>query len=120
MASGGQGARRVPAVVRGAPDYRQGAQSIPKISATAAVGRDGKLYLGLVNTHPRDAEKIRVDNSRPLSRASGRLLTGNSLDAHNTFDDPKQVSPTAIELSGSQGSVELTLPPRSIMVLGLD
>jgi alpha-N-arabinofuranosidase len=115
-----QGARSVPATVRGAPDYRQGAQTIPKISATAALGTDGKLYLGLVNTHPRDAEAVRVDGSMPITKASGRLLTGSSLDAHNTFAEPNRVSPTPVELTGSDGSVAITLPPRSIVVLALD
>jgi alpha-L-arabinofuranosidase len=115
-----QNARRVPAVVQGAPEYRQGAQSIPKISATAGLGSDGKLYLGLVNTHPREGERVRVDGSRPITKASGRMLTGNSLDAHNTFAEPNQVRPTPIELTGSKGSIDITLPPRSIVVLALE
>jgi alpha-L-arabinofuranosidase len=115
-----QGARRVPAVVRGAPEYRQGAQSIPKVSATAAVGSDGKLYLGLVNTHPRQSERVHVDGSSPITKASGRMLTGSSLDAHNTFAAPNQVRPTSVEFTGTKGSLEITLPPRSILVLALD
>jgi len=115
-----QGARHVPAQVQGAPDYRQGAQSIPKISATAALGKDGKLYLGLVNTHPRDAETVRVEISKPIAKASGRLLTGGSLDAHNTFADPDRVHPTPLELTGSNGKLEIALPARSIAVVSLE
>jgi alpha-N-arabinofuranosidase len=74
----------------------------------------------LVNTHPRDAEAVRVDGSMPITKASGRLLTGSSLDAHNTFAEPNRVSPTPVELTGSDGSVAITLPPRSIVVLALD
>ena len=115
-----QGARHVPVSVRGAADYRQGAQSIPKISATAALGSDGKLYVGLVNTHPRDAEQVHIDRSSPISKASGRMLTGDSLDAHNTFAEPNRVRPTTVELTGSKGGVDVTLPPRSILVLALE
>jgi alpha-L-arabinofuranosidase len=115
-----QGARHVPASVRGAPEYRQGTQTIPKISATAAVGKDGKLYLGLINTHPREAEQVHVDSAKPIAKASGRMLTGSSLDAHNTFAEPNRVHPTAVELTGSKGGVDITLPPRSIVVLALD
>jgi len=115
-----QGARHVPAQVQGAPDYRHGTQSIPKISATAALGKDGKLYLGLVNTHPRDAETVRVESSKPIAKASGRLLTGGSLDAHNTFADPGRVHPTPLDLSGSNGKLEIALPPRSIAVVSLE
>jgi alpha-N-arabinofuranosidase len=115
-----QGARQVPASVRGAPDYRQGAQSIPKISATAGLGSDGKLYLGLVNTHPREDEQVRVEASRPIAKASGRMLTAASLDAHNTFAEPNRVRPTTVDLTASNGSLEITLPPKSILVLSLE
>jgi alpha-L-arabinofuranosidase len=115
-----QGARHVPAVVRGAPDYRHGERGIPKISATAALGNDGKLYLGLVNTHPRESEQVHIDRSKPITKASGRMLTGASLDAHNTFAEPNRVRPTTVELTGAKGSLAVTLPPRSIFVLALD
>jgi alpha-L-arabinofuranosidase len=115
-----QGARHIPAAVRGAPEYRQGAQAIPKISATAGLGSDGKLYLALVNTHPRDGEQVRVDGSRPITRAIGRMLAGSSLDAHNTFAEPNRVRPTAVELAGAKGSLEVTLPARSILVVALE
>jgi alpha-N-arabinofuranosidase len=115
-----QGARQIPTVVRGAPNYQQGGRSIPKISTTAALGADGKLYVALVNTHPREAEKIRIDRSSPITKASGRMLTGSSLDAHNTFAEPNRVRPTPIELTGSKGSLEVELAPRSIVVLALE
>jgi alpha-N-arabinofuranosidase len=115
-----QGARHVPAAVRGAADYRHGGRAIPKISATAALSSDGKLYVGLVNTHPRDAEQVRIDRSRPITKASGRMLTGASVDAHNTFAEPNRVRPTTVELTAAKGSLELALPPRSILVLALD
>ena len=115
-----QGARHVPAVVRGGLDYRNGGRGIPKVSATAALGTDGKLYLGLVNTHPREAEQVRIDRSSPILKASGRMLTGASLDAHNTFAEPNRVRPTPIELTGSKGGLDVALPPRSILVVALE
>lgn len=115
-----QGARRVAALVRGAPNYAQAGKRIPKLSATAARGKDGKLYLGLVNAHPRDAERVRVDASTPIFGASGRLLTGDALDAHNTFAEPNRVRPTPIEIEGTGGHLELELPPKSILVVALE
>lgn len=115
-----QGARHIPAVVRGAPDYRSGGRSIPKVSATAALGTDGKLYLALVNTHPRDAEQVHIDRSTPITKASGRMLTGATLDAHNTFAEPNRVRPTPVEFPGSKGGLDVALPPRSILVVALE
>ena len=48
------------------------------------------------------------------------MLTGDSLDAHNTFAEPNRVRPTAVELTGSKGGVDVALPPRSILVLALE
>jgi alpha-N-arabinofuranosidase len=115
-----QGARHVPSVVRGAPDYRQGQRTIPKISATAALGSDGKLLVGLVNTHPREGEPVHVAGAKPIAKASGQLLTASSLDAHNTFDEPSLVHPIAVELTASKGGLDIVLPPKSILVLALE
>jgi len=115
-----QGARRIPASVRGGSDYRLGGKAIPKLSVTAAVGSDGKLYLGLVNTHPKDAEQVRVERSKPITKASGRMLTGASLDAHNTFAEPNRVRPTNVEFTAAKGTLDVAVPPRSIVVLALE
>ena len=63
---------------------------------------------------------MRVEISKPIAKASGRLLTGGSLDAHNTFADPDRVHPTPLELTGSNGKLEIALPPRSIAVVSLE
>jgi alpha-N-arabinofuranosidase len=115
-----QGARSISATVQGAPDYRQGGRGIPKISVTAGLGADGKLYVGLVNTHPRDGEKVRLERSSPITKGSGRMLTGASLDAHNTFAEPNRVRPTSVELTATKGTLEIALPPRSIVVLAVE
>jgi alpha-N-arabinofuranosidase len=115
-----QGARRVPTVVRGAPEIGQGGERIPKISTTAARGTDGKLYLGLINTHPRDSERVVVNAAGPIKQARGRLLTGEVIDAHNTFAEPNRVHPTPVQLQGVNGQLEIALPPRSVMVVALE
>ncbi len=115
-----QGARHVRAQLRDVPDYRVGNRRIPKVSATAGIGKDGKLYLGLINTHPSQAERVQVSAARSLAKASGRLLSGSALDAHNTFAAPNQIRPTPVELTGSGGQLQVELPPRSVLVVALE
>ena len=51
---------------------------------------------------------------------SGRLLTGDSIDAHNTFDDPERVRPVAFgEARLRQDTLTAPLPPRSVVALAL-
>jgi alpha-N-arabinofuranosidase len=49
--------------------------------------------------------------------AAGTVLTGNAIDAHNTFEDPKQVRPAALEVKTGNGAVSVELPPRSVSVI---
>ena len=54
------------------------------------------------------------------SSVTGRVLTADELDAHNTFDQPEQVQPA--EFSGAKladDKLEVKLPPRSVVVLEL-
>jgi alpha-N-arabinofuranosidase len=47
-----QDATSLPVPGENNPAYKLGGKSIPGISASAARGKDGKLYLALVNTNP--------------------------------------------------------------------
>ena len=52
---------------------------------------------------------------------TGQVLTASALDAHNTFDAPENVKPmpfTGFELK--DGALTVTLPAKSVVVLGLN
>jgi alpha-N-arabinofuranosidase len=55
-----------------------------------------------------------------LSKASGRLLTGNALDAHNTFAEPERVRPAPVTFTGKEGQLQIELPPKSVLVVALE
>ncbi|MEO5597408.1 MAG: alpha-N-arabinofuranosidase, partial [Novosphingobium sp.] len=78
---------------------------------------DGKLWLAVVNTDPRRAIRIRIGAKGSVK---GRLLTANTLDAHNTFDQPSAVTPRAyVQKAGKDGLV-LELPSKSLIVVEVD
>ena len=56
-----QDATSLPATLEGNPVYKVDKYEMPTVSATAARGKDGKLYLGLVNAHAHDAQTLSVD-----------------------------------------------------------
>lgn len=99
------------------PNFQAGSTTLPMIDATAARGRDGKLWLAVVNTDPRRAIRIRIGAKGSVK---GRLLTANTLDAHNTFDQPSAVTPRAyVQKAGKDGLV-LELPSKSLIVVEVD
>lgn len=104
----------------GAVPYSFGGESIDKISATAARGKDGRLYLALTNTDPRQAEAVSIGSSKALQGGEGLLLTDERMDAHNSFEQPEAVAPVPYRVTGVNGALNVELPPKSVLVLALD
>jgi alpha-L-arabinofuranosidase len=116
-----QGATRLPVQVRGAPEYRHGGEAIPGLSVSAARDTEGRLQLALVNPNPNTAQRVRiaVQGASP-SRATGRLLTAATMDAHNTFDQPNAVRPSDFRAEAQDGGLTVELPAKSVAVLHLE
>ncbi|MEJ0060415.1 MAG: alpha-L-arabinofuranosidase C-terminal domain-containing protein [Terricaulis sp.] len=51
--------------------------------------------------------------------ATGRVLTAGAMDAHNTFDAPNAVTPTAISGQREGDNLVLRAPPKSIVVVAV-
>jgi alpha-N-arabinofuranosidase len=111
-----QGATPYPATVSG-PAYRNGAYRMAQVDVSAARGADGKLVLALVNTDPN--RPARVSTALP-GRAAGQILTGDAMDAHNTFAAPDRVRPRPFSGRSEGGLTVFDLPARSIAVVRLE
>jgi len=104
--------------------YQLGEDKLPMISASAARATDGKLYLSLVNIDPNNSTTVKVsfDQESKQTRyqlASGKLLTAEVMDQHNTFDQPQQVKPVPYQLKAHKGQFTFELPAKSIVVVAL-
>ena len=96
------------------PDFAAG---VPMVDVMAARGKDGKLYLSLVNTDPAKPAHL-VTNL--TGAAHGRILTGPAMDSHNSFEAPNAVHPVAFSGASDGGKLSFDLPPRSVVVVSLD
>jgi alpha-N-arabinofuranosidase len=102
--------------------YTLGGNSLPQLSATASRDKSGKLHVSAANLDPnRPAPLVcRFEGFSPR-RATGRVLTAEAMNAHNTFDQPHAVQPGTLDgITVSEGRVEVTLPPKSVVVLALE
>jgi alpha-L-arabinofuranosidase len=116
-----QDATLLPADLR-APAYSRGITSVPAISMSAARATDGAIMLSLVNLDPRTplAFSAVIMGARP-KHVRGDVLTAASMDARNTFESPEAVRPTALTgASLKGGTLSLTLPAKSVVVLRLE
>jgi alpha-N-arabinofuranosidase len=99
--------------------YVFGKESIPAVSASAARGKDGKLYVALVNTDPRhEADVALAVTGARVSSATGSVLTAAAMDAHNTFASAP-VAPAPFTASVQAGKLTARLPAKSVVVLSL-
>ncbi len=116
-----QDATSLPVDFDKSPEYEFEDYSVPSVSASAARGEDGKLYLALTNLDPNRAASVttRVDGA-DITRAKGRVLTATAMDAHNTFNNPNVVKPEPFEAQQKNGKLQFILPPKSVVVVAVE
>lgn len=110
-----QGATPYPAKVT-APGYVEGDVHLPSVDVSAARGTDGKLWLSLVNLDPAKAAEVTTNLT---TGAKGSVLTGDTIDAHNTFEKPDAITPHAYSGRIRDGKLVFELPARSVAVVAV-
>ncbi|MDG5766215.1 alpha-L-arabinofuranosidase C-terminal domain-containing protein [Balneolales bacterium ANBcel1] len=102
-----------------AGEYTYNGESIPAVTATASRDSNGRMHVTMTNLDPNQDRSIEIDiRGGDLSRVSGRILTADRMNAHNTFDRPSVVSPQDFDgarISG--GKLHIDLPAKSLIVL---
>lgn len=103
------------------PQYTFDGEAIPAVSASASRNQAGDIHVTLCNLDPNTDLDITCD-LRGIAAASvtGRILTAAEMTAHNTFEAPDAVQPTAFDgASIDQGQLVIKLPAKSIVVLAV-
>jgi alpha-N-arabinofuranosidase len=112
-----QDATSLPVTLDNNTTYSSGSQAVPQVSASAARGKDGKVYLALVNTDPNKATEVTVNvGGAGAAKLNGQVLTAAKMDAHNTFDAPNAVKPAAYSAQAAGGKLTIALPAKSVLV----
>jgi len=105
-----------------AGSYTFGEDSIPALSASASRDAEGRIHLTVANLDPNAPRSLATTVAgKAISRGSGRILTADHMNAHNTFEDPSAVEPA--EFTGftlENGLLTILIPPKSLVVLELE
>jgi alpha-N-arabinofuranosidase len=116
-----QDATSLPTAVNNDVAYSVDNKSVPGISASSARGKDGKIYVALVNTNPRLASDVSIDlKGQAASSATGQVLTAEAMDAHNTFDKPQAIKPAPYSAKAVNGKLTLKVPAKSVVVVAVE
>jgi alpha-N-arabinofuranosidase len=116
-----QDARSLPLAIKDNTSYTLGATTIPGVSASAALAKDGKVYLALVNTDPHQAVDVAVNVAgTKVKGAAGKVLTSAEMDAHNTFENPQVIKPAPFSARVAGGKLSIKVPAKAVMVVALE
>jgi alpha-N-arabinofuranosidase len=102
--------------------YRHGDAAIPALSASASRDAQGKVCLSLCNLDPVQDRRLSCElRGMQITRMTGRVLTAEAINAHNTFDQPTAVKPVTFNAATLTGSgIQIDMPARSVVVLEIE
>jgi alpha-N-arabinofuranosidase len=116
-----QDARLLPVELK-TPDYAFGNESFPALSVSSSKSESGRINLTLVHADTKGPLEVacKIDGASPTSVA-GRIVAGDSIREHNTFDRPDNVKTEPFDGARIDGdTLRITLPPLSVVALTLD
>jgi len=101
--------------------YQFGDQAIPAIGASASRDPVGRIHLSLCHLDPNKPAEVACElRGAKVKRVTGRVLTADVMNAHNTFDQPEAVRPAPFEGARlDDAMLSVRLPPKSVVVLEL-
>jgi alpha-N-arabinofuranosidase len=102
-------------------DYTYDKSSIPAISASASVDKDGKVHVSLANLNPHKSISVSCpvigDSYKTIT---GEVLTAPEMSSYNSFESPENVKPGAFkDFSYKNGMLTINMPSKSVVVIEL-
>ena len=103
------------------PWYDKDEFTMPSVSASAVRDTAGQVHIALANLDPNKPATVDAKLAgMTATTASGQIITASAMNARNTFDQPDAVRPAAFDGARVNGdTLTVTLPPKSVVVLGL-
>ena len=101
--------------------YSYDEYTIPALSASASRDKQGRVHLSLCHLNPNQAVELQCElRGMTLSSVQGRVLTADTMQAHNSFDQPDLVQPVAFDgASIIDNQLHIMMPAKSVVVLEL-
>jgi alpha-L-arabinofuranosidase len=102
-------------------NYTFGKETLPAVSVSASKDKAGLVHISLVNIDLSKAQELTISlRGMKAKTLTGRILTSEKVQDHNTFEQPNKIKPiefNAAKLTGDE--LKITLPPVSVVVLEL-
>jgi alpha-N-arabinofuranosidase len=102
-------------------DYTFKGKKLPAVNCSASIDTREKVHISLCNVDPAHTQNVFLDlkNFEPAT-ISGKELSSDKMNAHNTFERPDAVKPADFSGFTQTGSnISVAMPPMSVVVLEL-
>ena len=102
--------------------YTHDGEDTPALTASASRDDHGQIHVTLANTDPDQPRTVEADvRGQAISSVSGRILTADRMDAHNSFEQPEAIRPDSFDaMQRAEDVLTLELPPKSVVALTLE
>ena len=113
-----QGAKLLPSDMVCNP-YKSGSETIAGLTASASKDKSGKIHISICNLNPETPAELEcITEGFQVQKATGRVLTAEVMNAHNTFKKPDAVTPAEFKnVEIKNGKILATIPSKSVVVL---
>jgi alpha-N-arabinofuranosidase len=103
-------------------DYVYKGDKLPAVNCSASIDSSGKMHISLCNIDPDKTEDVELSlESLKTNKISGTILTAEKMNAHNTFDNPDEVKPSAFsDFNLAGNNLKVNMPPMSVVVLEIE
>jgi alpha-N-arabinofuranosidase len=103
-------------------DYAFEQDKVSSLNVSASKDKAGRIHVTICNLNPNTPAELACEmpGAQPKS-VTGRVLTADAMQAHNTFDKPAVVKPA--EFKGAtltSSGFKVTLPAKSVVLLSLE
>jgi len=103
-------------------NYQFKNETIPALDFSASKDGSGKIHISICNLDPKNPAPVScmIEEMNPKN-VSGRVLTADAMNAHNTFDNPQSVKPIVFEDFRLEDNIlKAILPAKSVTVLEIE
>ncbi|MEH6761236.1 MAG: alpha-L-arabinofuranosidase C-terminal domain-containing protein [Maribacter arcticus] len=101
------------------PLYNFKEESLPALTVSASKDKNEEIHISFTNIDTKNGSTVSIDlTDLKLKNIMGAILSSESLQDHNTFDNPNKIEPKNFkDFKFNKGMLEVTIPPFSVLVL---
>ncbi|MFB3164372.1 alpha-N-arabinofuranosidase [Neobacillus sp. 179-J 1A1 HS] len=103
--------------------YECNGETLPQVTVSASKNAEGIVHISLCNIDHQNESELDLDLRGIIgaeTKVSGTIITADSMNAHNTFEQPEVVKPVAFTgVTVKNNKLAIKLPAMSVVTLAV-